>query len=101
MCGMSHREALLAAARRLLEEKGYARITARDLVARSFGGRIPADDPRCAAVASFVLAVCDGLAVQWLVDPEGTPDSAGLLAGLAEVWAQTSAGRQSGERPAR
>src|SRR3989442_906316 len=32
---MGHREDLLTAARRLLEEKGYARTTARDLVAAS------------------------------------------------------------------
>ncbi|MDQ2795669.1 MAG: TetR/AcrR family transcriptional regulator, partial [Actinomycetota bacterium] len=32
---MGHREELLAAARRLLEERGYAHITARDLVAAS------------------------------------------------------------------
>ena len=32
---MGHREALLAAARRLLRTKGYAHITARDLVAES------------------------------------------------------------------
>ena|SRR5689334_1855351 len=32
---MGHREALLGAARRCLEEKGYARTTARDLVAES------------------------------------------------------------------
>jgi AcrR family transcriptional regulator len=32
---MGHREDLLTAARRLLEEKGYARTTARDLVAES------------------------------------------------------------------
>jgi AcrR family transcriptional regulator len=32
---MGHREDLLSAARRLLQEKGYARTTARDLVAES------------------------------------------------------------------
>jgi AcrR family transcriptional regulator len=32
---MGHRDALLAAARRCLEERGYARTTARDLVAES------------------------------------------------------------------
>src|SRR3989440_1136501 len=32
---MGHREALLAGARQCLEEKGYARTTARDLVAAS------------------------------------------------------------------
>jgi hypothetical protein len=37
-------------------------------------------------VASFVIAICDGLSVQWLLDPEGAPTSAGLTAGLAAMW---------------
>lgn len=28
------------------------------------------------AVASFVIAICDGVSVQWLLDPEGAPTSA-------------------------
>ncbi|MGH3432448.1 MAG: TetR/AcrR family transcriptional regulator [Thermocrispum sp.] len=192
---MGHREQLLAAARRLLEDKGYAHITARDLVAASetnlasigyhFGSkagllneaigeicrewaaqltsvalgaevqspverahvtwsaflgtldekrallvsfleafaqteRTPAlreqlaghyrqlrshvaglvaaelagdpdavgpDDPRAVAVASFVIAVCDGLAFQWLLDPESAPSGDELLAGLGMIWA--------------
>ena len=188
---MGHREELLAAARRLLEERGYAHITARDLVAASgtnlasigyhFGSkaallneaieaafsdwaeqlaafvmsdaeatplqrasatwvaalermpmhrpilqayvealaqalRVPelraqlaehyrrarhmvatlvaaslgdgsADDPRCAAVATLVIAACDGLALQSLLAPDEMPSADDLTAGLAAVWA--------------
>lgn len=187
---MGHREQLLAAARRLLEDKGYAHITARDLVAASgtnlasigyhFGskagllnaalgtvfeewttqlarvaladpGAAPADrahltwstvldsltgrrallvsfvealaqadrdpalreqlagmyrttrvrvaamvaaalgiaedDPRAGALASWVMAACDGLSVQWLLDPAGAPTGEHLLAGLTRLYA--------------
>ncbi len=187
---MGHREQLLAAARQLLEDKGYAHITARDLVAASdtnlasigyhFGSKagllnaalgivfaewttqlaeialsdpdaspierahltwaalldnlngrrallvsfIEAlaqadrdpqlreqlagmyretrarvsqivagaldtgpEDPRCAAVASWVMAVCDGLSMQWLLDPTATPAGPDLLRGLADLRA--------------
>lgn len=187
---MGHREQLLVAARQLLEDKGYAHITARDLVAASgtnlasigyhfgskagllnaalglvfeewttqlaeialaepnlspierahrtwaallenLGGRrallvsfieamaqaerdpqlreqlagmyssvrtrvsqivagaldAEPDDPRCAAVASWVMAVCDGLSMQWLLDPTATPTGPDLLRGLAELRA--------------
>jgi len=187
---VSHREQLLAAARQLLEDKGYAHITTRDLVAASgtnlasigyhFGSkagllnaalgqmfeewarrlaeialadpdaspierahrtwaaflehvggrrsqlvsfveamaqadrdpelreqlagtyrnvrarasRIVADalsstpeDPRCAAVASWIMAVCDGLAMQWLLDPAAAPKGEDLLRGLADLRA--------------
>lgn len=190
---MGHREQLLAAARRLLEERGYARITARDLVAASgtnlasigyhfgskdallnaaieaacddwaaqladfamsdpqatpleragatwaasLGGlpqrgamlqayveslaqamRVPSlraqlaghyararsmvaelvarsleasgsgarpDERRCRAVASLVIAACDGLAVQWMLDPADAPSAEDLVAGLQAV----------------
>ncbi len=187
---MGHREQLLAAARQLLEDKGYAHITARDLVAVSgtnlasigyhFGSKagllnaalgqlfeqwaaqlaeialadpdaspierahrtwaaflehvdgrrallvsfveamaqadrdpelreqlagtyrtvrarasaIVADalstgpgDPRCTAVASWMMAVCDGLAMQWLLDPAAAPRGEDLLRGLADLRA--------------
>lgn len=187
---MGHREQLLAAARQLLEDKGYAHITARDLVAASgtnlasigyhFGSKAgllnaalgivfeewttqladialadpvaspierahrtwaalldhlsgrrallvsfiealaqadrdpelreqlagmyrgvrtrvsqivataldttPAD-PRATAVASWVIAVCDGLSMQWLLDPAATPSGEHLLRGLADLRA--------------
>jgi AcrR family transcriptional regulator len=56
-------------------------------VAQSLGNATPADDARCRAVASFVMAVCDGLALQWLLDPEHMPTGDQLLSGLAEVFA--------------
>ena len=34
------------------------------------------------AVASFMIAVCDGLLLQWLVDPERAPSGAELTTGL-------------------
>lgn len=186
---MRHREQLLAAARKLLEDKGYAHITARDLVAASgtnlasigyhFGSKagllnaaigevfdewteqlasvamgvevatpleraqvgwsaflqgldtrrelllsfleafaqadrtpelreqfavqyrqirtrvaglvtdslgIAADDPRARAAASFVVAVFDGLSMQWLLDPADTPTGEQLVAGLGLLF---------------
>jgi AcrR family transcriptional regulator len=56
------------------------------LVAESLGDGSDPADPRCQAVASFVIAICDGLSVQWLLDPEGAPTSANLTAGLAAMW---------------
>ncbi|KID31409.1 TetR family transcriptional regulator [Prauserella rugosa] len=56
------------------------------LVAESLADGTPADDPRCAALATFVVAVCDGLAVQWLVDPDGVPEPDQLVAGLTTLW---------------
>jgi hypothetical protein len=63
----------------------------RDMVAEraaeSLADGTAADDPRCQAIASFVIAVCDGLAVQWLLDPERVPTGEHLLSGLATVFA--------------
>ena len=66
---------------------GRARARVAELVARSLDDGTPADDPRCRAIATFVIAVCDGLAVQWLLDPEHAPTGAQLLEGLQTVWA--------------
>jgi AcrR family transcriptional regulator len=70
-----------------------ARTRVAELVAESLADGTPADDPRCAAVASFVIAACDGLSVQWLLDPEGTPDAEQLLDGLMTVWAASFPGQ--------
>jgi AcrR family transcriptional regulator len=56
------------------------------LVAESLGDGSTAEDPRCQAVASFVIAICDGLSMQWLLDPGGAPTSAELTAGLEAMW---------------
>ncbi len=55
------------------------------LVAESLGRPVTEDDPLCAAIASFVIAVCDGLAVQSLLDPDRLPDQQAFRAGLAAI----------------
>ena len=43
-------------------------------------------DPR--VVASYLIAVCDGLVLQWLLDPEDTPSADQLIASLGAALAQ-------------
>lgn len=65
-----------------------ARLVAESLgSAESLGGAVDPADPRCAAIASFVIAVCDGLAVQTLLDPEQAPDEPTFRSGLATLFA--------------
>jgi AcrR family transcriptional regulator len=45
-------------------------------------GEADIGDEQCRAVASFMIAVCDGLLLQWLVDPERAPSGAELTDGL-------------------
>lgn len=54
------------------------------VVAESLGST--PDDPACRALASFIMAVCDGLATQWLVNPEQSPTGEELRAGLSSMW---------------
>ena len=69
----------------------YRAMRARvaQLVAESLGGAIAADDPRAAAIASWVIAVCDGLALQWLLDPDCAPSADDLNAGHARMWKES------------
>jgi AcrR family transcriptional regulator len=60
------------------------------LVARSMGGGMTPDDEKCQALASFVIAACDGLALQWLLDPESAPTGEALSAGLDAMWAASA-----------
>src|SRR5207244_4688650 len=55
------------------------------MVRASLGER--ADDTGADAnvVASFLIAVCDGLVMQWLLDPERAPTGAQLISSLG--WA--------------
>lgn len=64
-----------------------ARTMVATLVAASLGDDVDAEDPRCRAVATLVIAACDGLALQSLLDPDGSPDPEDLSRGLAAVWA--------------
>ena len=63
-----------------------ARTMVATLVAASLGEGAEPDDPRCRAVAALVIAACDGLALQSLLDPDGSPSAEDLAAGLALVW---------------
>jgi AcrR family transcriptional regulator len=64
-----------------------ARAMVAELVARSLGDGTAADDPRCLAVAALVIAACDGLAMQWMLDPDGAPTAEHLIGGLQAVLA--------------
>jgi AcrR family transcriptional regulator len=52
-----------------------------DMIAASFQAA-KIDDPHTRAVASLLIAICDGLMLQWLVDPEHAPSGRELIAGL-------------------
>ncbi|HEX3779503.1 MAG TPA: TetR/AcrR family transcriptional regulator [Pseudonocardiaceae bacterium] len=90
---LSFTEALAQAERspRLREQfaEHYRRCRAQvsELVAVSLGAGISAADPRCAAIASFVMAACDGFAVQCLLDPDDAPSPEALRAGLTTLFA--------------
>jgi AcrR family transcriptional regulator len=76
----------------LAEHYRRARARVAQLVAESLADGTPADEPRCRAIATFVIAVCDGLSVQWLLDPEHSPSGEELMAGLATIWAASFPG---------
>ncbi|MBA0125793.1 TetR/AcrR family transcriptional regulator [Haloechinothrix sp. YIM 98757] len=81
--------------------KQYQHVRGRvaELVATSMAERLGADDPRAAAIASFVMATCDGLALQWLLDPGEAPSAEQLRAGLDLVWSMSGGyGRGPGEQ---
>lgn len=59
-----------------------------ELVATTYRDGTPATDPRCTAIASFVLAVCDGLALQVLLDPKRAPTPEDLTQGLDDFLAR-------------
>jgi AcrR family transcriptional regulator len=76
----------------LAEHYRRARARVAQLVAESLADGTPADEPHCRAIATFVIAVCDGLSVQWLLDPEHSPSGEELMAGLATIWAASFPG---------
>lgn len=92
---LSFMEALAQAERepelreRFAEHYRRCRAQVAALVAESLGEPDAERDPRCAAIASFVIAVCDGLAVQSVVDPGRIPDPTTFRAGLATLWSSS------------
>lgn len=65
----------------------YQRTRTRVAAIVSTALNAPPEDPRCTAVASWVMAVCDGLSMQWLLDPANAPAGQDLLRGLADLRA--------------
>lgn len=62
---------------------GYARARAAGagMLERTLGPDLPRE--QCEVLSSLVLAVCDGLILQWLLDPEAVPDSDEIVDALA------------------
>ena len=65
------------------------------------GAVVSAEDPRARAVATLVIAACDGLAVQWLLDPDGSPSAGELAEGLALVLDASLRTGATGTQPVR
>lgn len=83
-----------------------ARAMVAALVAEALGDGAEADDRRCRAVATLVIAACDGLALQWLLDPDGSPSAEDLQEGLeivlaASLGSQPATSRTAGRTSAR
>ena len=76
----------------LAEHYARARTRVAELVAQSIGDAVRADDRRCRAVAALVIAACDGLGVQWMLDPDSMPSPQDLAAGLEAVVAASFPG---------
>lgn len=76
----------------LAEHLDAVRTMVAERVAQSLGEAAAPDDPRCRAVASFVIAVCDGLAMQYLLGPDQVPTGTELIDGLALAFAASFGG---------
>ena len=85
----------------LAEHYAKARTRVAELVALSLDEDIPAGDPRCRAIATFVISVLDGLTLQWLIDPDHCPSSDELREGLMTVWTASFGGDAMTRAPSR
>lgn len=66
----------------LAETYRHSRGTVAQMITESLGA-LP--EPQVRALASFQIAMCDGLLVQWLLDPDATPSGAELMDALTAV----------------
>lgn len=48
--------------------------------------------PQASTLAAFEIAVCDGLLVQWLLNPDDTPSGAELVDALSAVLTHRESG---------
>jgi AcrR family transcriptional regulator len=60
-----------------------------EMVRRSINERTDEADIDPDVIASFLIAVCDGFVLQWLVDPDATPSGEELTASLGAVFARS------------
>ena len=89
---------------RLQEQLAAHYRAARDRVARLVAESIARgspdvtapDEQTCRAIAGFVIAACDGFALQWLLAPDEAPSPESLRAGLATVWAASAQAARAG-----
>lgn len=66
---------------------GYARVRhrAEELTRQALGPHGIAELPNLSAITSVILAVIDGLMIQWIADPAATPNAEEIVAALAAL----------------
>ena len=60
-----------------------------EMVRESLGNTAEEGGVDPAVVASFLIAVCDGLVIQWLVDPDQTPSGEELISSLGAALSRS------------
>ena len=78
---------------------GYAgvRESAIRLATQHMGDAGMAAPQNLAAIASVLMAVCDGLMLQWIADPQATPNAAETLDALSALGTLASMGANRSE----
>lgn len=69
--------------------------TQLDAAGHGAGERLSKEDPQCLAIATFVIATCDGLATQWLIDEDNVPTSEVFRSALTAFGAMVGAATAS------
>jgi AcrR family transcriptional regulator len=85
---------------RLAQNYQRQRAEIAAIVEKLFGLTGTPDERTRSAIASFVMAVCEGLAMQWLIDPEGAPSADQLFQGLAAAFMDSVATQAAGDSDA-
>lgn len=70
----------------LAEIYAQSRAAAAAMISETIG--VP-EGPQASALASFQIVMCDGLLVQWLLDPDATPSGAELTGALRLALGRT------------
>jgi AcrR family transcriptional regulator len=60
---------------KLAEGYAHARQAGAEMIARACAEMGIDAPPQADAIASVIMAICDGLMLQWLADPEAAPDA--------------------------